>query len=61
MDKKSPLHYILTIFDFWDFFRNSNTLYQIGDYFCEIFYHLSVKNLQEQSSLPSCTTSTILR
>ena len=29
-------------------------------YFCELFYHLSVKNLQEKSSLPSYVTSTRL-
>ena len=42
-----------------DFFRSFVTLYKMAYCFCELFYHLSVKNLQEQSSLPSYATSTI--
>ena len=43
----------------WDFFRSSITLYKMRYCLCELFYHLSVKNCQENSSLPSYVTSTI--
>ena len=41
-----------------DFFRSSVTLYKMWDCFCKLFYHLSVKIRQEQSSQSDCLTST---
>ena len=43
-----------------DVFRSSVTLYKIRYYLCELFYHLSVKNLQEKSSLPSLAQQAIM-
>ena len=59
--RESPKHYFLRFLILRDFFRSFITLYKMRYYFCELFYHLSVKNLQEQSSLPSYVTSTICK
>ena len=56
--RKIPKHYFLRFLILRDFFRSFITLYKMRYYFCELFYHLSVKNLQEKSSLPSYATST---
>ena len=56
---ESPLHYFLMILILRDFFRSFVTLYKMWDCFCKLFYHLSVKIHQEQSSLTSYATSTM--